>query len=63
MTTRRWYIPAYQADNGNVIPFGSPNAVREYAEVEAEALREPGGVEIFVACRDVPDWKRAEDGD
>ena len=56
MNTHRWYVAAYQADNGNIIPVAEPNSVREYAEQDAKAMRlEPMG--IFVAYRDMPDWK------
>ena len=60
MTVRtiRQYVPAYRADNGNVIPIGSTTVSAHFAEIEAESLRSPEDeTEVFVAYRDLPVWQ------
>lgn len=57
--SRRWYVPAYQASNGNIIPCGQRTVSQEYAEKEADEIRSPEDeAEVFVAFRDEPDWMR-----
>ena len=63
MTVRtiRQYVPAYRADNGNVIPIGSTTVSAHFAEIEAESLRSPEDeTEVFVAYRDLPVWQPVE---
>ena len=63
MTVRtiRQYVPAYRADNGNVIPIGSTTVSAHFAEIEAESLRSPEDeTEVFVAYRDQPVWQPVE---
>ena len=56
--TRRQYVPAYRAPNGNVIGIGEVTAWREGAEREVEELRSPEDeAEVFVAWRDLPVWQ------
>lgn len=61
MKTRREYVVAYRADNGNVCTIRTPNTptiLREYAEKDAEAVRSPEDqAEVFVAYRDLPEWQ------
>jgi hypothetical protein len=65
MKTRREYVVAYRADNGNVCAIRTPNTptvLREYAEKDAEAVRSPEDqTEVFVAYRDLPEWRRVDD--
>lgn len=56
--TRRMYVAAYRAENGNVIPMSKPNFQRGYAEEDAEKMRSPEDeTDVFVAFRDEPDWQ------
>ncbi|ATN88691.1 hypothetical protein SEA_DEMSCULPINBOYZ_96 [Mycobacterium phage Demsculpinboyz] len=53
----REYVPAYRAENGNVIPIGSTTVLAEFAEKDCAQLRSPEDrTEIFVAYRDTPRW-------
>lgn len=65
--SRREYVVAYEADNGNVCLIRTPNTptvLREYAEVDAQEVRSPEDqTEVFVAYRDTPAWRRASDSD
>jgi hypothetical protein len=64
MKTRREYVVAWRADNGNVCAIRTPNTptlLREYAEQDAEAMRSPEDeTEVFVAYRDTPEWQPLE---
>jgi hypothetical protein len=54
----REYVPAYRADNGNVIAIGRLTRDSRVAEQEAESLRRPEDTNpIFVAYRDLPEWQ------
>lgn len=61
----RWYVPAYRADNGNVVPFGMPTVIADHAVERADEWRaQDGEVEgghdpqnIFVATRISPVWE------
>ena len=56
--TKRWFSAAYRAQNGNVIPVGAENVVREYASSElAEWVRDDPDGTYFLAYRDVPAWR------
>jgi hypothetical protein len=62
--TRRMYVAAYRAENGNVIAMTPPNCVRRFAEADAESMRSPEDqTEVFVAYQDVPDWTPCTDSD
>lgn len=55
--TRRQYVPAYRAGNGNVLPIGATTVSAHFAEQEAETLRSAEDeTEVFVAYRDLPEW-------
>lgn len=61
--TKRWYSPAYEANNGMVIPCGSETVVREHAVQSVRQLNDmwqdtPGSPEVFVAFVDRPYWRR-----
>lgn len=59
--TRRQYVPAYRAGNGNVIGIGEITGWREGAEQDAEQMRSPDDqTEVFVAYRDLPEWRRVD---
>jgi hypothetical protein len=56
-----WYSAAYETPEGRICALGQENVIREYAEAEAARYRSPEDTtEIFVAYRDIPDWRRAE---
>jgi hypothetical protein len=56
--TRRQYVAAYVAPNGNVIGIGEITGWREGAERDVEAMRSPEDqTEVFVAFRDLPPWQ------
>lgn len=59
--TCRWYVAAYRAENGAVMPISTPNVIQECAERDAEAMRSADDqTEVFVAYRDEPKWRRLE---
>ena len=57
--TRRQYVPAYLAPNGNIVGIGEITGWREGAERDAQHLWAQC-CEVFVAYRDLPEWRRAE---
>lgn len=60
----RWYSPAYEADNGNVIICGTQTVVEEYARRDARRLdrmwqdADRASPRVFLAFMDKPDWQR-----
>jgi hypothetical protein len=59
--TRRQYVAAYRAPNGNVIGIGEITGWRKGAERDAEAMRSvEDQTEVFVAYRDLPAWQPIE---
>ncbi len=61
--TIRQYVPAYRADNGNIIAIGSTTVSAHFAEHEAEELRSlEDRTQVFVAYRDLPMWLPVEGG-
>lgn len=59
--TRRQYVPAYRADNGNVIPCGTETVIEEHARTDTRSLNEiwqdtVGSPQVFLAYRDLPEW-------
>lgn len=62
---RRWFSAAYRARNGNVVPIGDENTLREFPEAVVEEFRreDPDGPEYFLASRILPPWLPVEDRD
>lgn len=52
------HVPAFRADNGNVCAIGTITSLLKYAQEEADSKRSPEDrMPIFVAYRDLPDWR------
>lgn len=62
---RRWFSAAYRGRNGNVIPIGDENTLREFPEAIVEEFRreDPDGPEYFLASRILPPWLPEENGE
>lgn len=60
---RRWFSAAYRGRNGNVIPIGDENTLREFPEAVVEEFRreDPDGPEYFLASRILPPWLPVEE--
>lgn len=57
---RRWYVAAWKAQNGNIIPMGAKTVILEHVEQDVAKLRgdqSPDEPPIFVAYRDEPEWQ------
>jgi hypothetical protein len=63
-----WYVPAYRAENGNVIPCGVQTVIREHAAADAALLQkqwqaaDTASPDVFLASRVLSDWQLVEDG-